>query len=101
MNENKKVYFKCHTPQLLTELCDGVLKSGNFGVLKIPINTLRIYLVLVAQRAAQINDPILNELMCNMTLYEVADPYSKDYNKKILDQVKKDADKQRIKEKEA
>jgi hypothetical protein len=98
MTKGKKVSFKCHTPQLLTEICDGALATGNFGILKVPLNVLRNYLVLVAQRASQLNDPILNELMCNMTLYEVADPYSKEYDKKILKAVSKKADIKRKEE---
>jgi hypothetical protein len=98
MKKVTTVHFKCHTPQLLTEICECALSTGNFGILKIPLNVLRNYLGLVAQRAAQINDPILNQLMCEMTLYEVADPYSKDYDAKVLRQVAESAEKQRIEE---
>lgn len=98
--ETKTVSFKCHTPQLLKEICEGALSTGNFGILKIPLNIFRNYLGLVAQRASQINDPILNKLMCDMTLYEVADPYSTEYDKAVLKQVEEKANNQEAKEKE-
>ena len=57
------------------------------------------YLDSVATRASELNDPILNKLMCDMALYEVANPSSKEYNQEILDEVYQKAREQRIKEK--
>ena len=34
----------------------------------------------MSQRASELNDPILNNLMCKLTLYSIADPDSSDYN---------------------
>jgi len=41
----------------------------------------------VAERASQINDPQLNALMCRLALYEVADPFSKSYDKKVVERI--------------
>ena len=40
----------------------------------------------MGERAAIINDSVLNKLMVRLTLYTIADPESEDYNK---EQVKK------------
>ena len=72
-----------HTPNLLNEIADHALTS-NSGVLKVPLNQFRLLLVQVANRASQLNDPVLNQLMCELTLYEEADPQSKAYNKQLL-----------------
>jgi len=90
--------FKCHTPGLIKEITESGLRQDS-GVLKIPINIFMRYLQSIATRASEINDPILNKIMCDMALYEVADPYSKDYDQKIVDEVYKKAAKQRLKEK--
>lgn len=83
--------FKVHVPQLLTEVADSGL-AQNMGVLKIPLNMLRKYLLSVTERASQLNDPILNKLMCEMALYDEADPQSEHYNPKLVEQVYKAAE---------
>ena len=76
--------FKVHTPNLLKEIADFGLPQ-NSGVLFVPLNQFRTLLLKVAERASLIGDPILNKLMCDLTLYEVADPQSKEYDKDVLD----------------
>ena len=85
--QNEILEFKCHTPLLLKEIVEAGLRE-NQGVLKIPLNVLRRLLVKVANRAAEINDPIMNHLMCLLTFYEVADPESKEFDTNILEDVK-------------
>lgn len=89
--------FKIQTVTLLHEIADAGLDRG-MGVLKVPLNVLVRYLDSVATRASQLNDPILNKLMCDMALYEVADPSSKEYNQEVLDEVYQKAKQQRIEE---
>lgn len=72
---NTTVHFKINTPQFLKEVFDNY--PGNGGVLKVPVNVLRTMLWAVAERASELNDPILNGLMCDMALYAIADPYDK------------------------
>lgn len=67
--------FRVHTPQLL----DEIASCSNQPILKIPLNMLRMLLAQVGKRAAELNDPKLNALMCQLTIYSVADPYNKDY----------------------
>jgi len=65
----KTVHFKCHVPNLLKEVTENALVK-NAGVLRTPLNVFRNYLGLIAQRAAQIDDPELNILMLETALYE-------------------------------
>jgi hypothetical protein len=74
----KKLHFRVHTPNLLHEVVDNGLRPG-MGVLRIPLDTLRRLLAQVAQRCTEINDPVLNRLMFDLTLYELPSPSSKKY----------------------
>jgi hypothetical protein len=85
MAKTKKVYFKIHVPQFLKEVSNCAI-SDKSGVLFIPLNIFRTYLGLVAQRCSEINDPVLNKLMCEMALYEISDPESKDYDHELTQQ---------------
>jgi hypothetical protein len=42
----------------------------------------------VATRASQLNDDKLNSLMCRLTLYEISDPYSKEYDEELSNKIK-------------
>lgn len=75
--------WKVHTANLLKE----ILNNPGTGVLRIPLLTLSRLLIAVAERAAQLNDPILNDLMCRLTLYEIADPEKKSYNPLVVDEI--------------
>ena len=79
--------WKCHTPRLLEE----ILNNPGAGILLRPIQLFGIMLASVAQRAAELDDPILNKLMCQLTLYEIADPESKEYNKEVVARLYKEA----------
>ena len=88
---NNKVFlteWKCHTPRLLEE----ILMNPGTELLLRPIQLFGKMLSNVAERASQLNDPILNKLMCQLTLYEVADPYSNEYNKETVEHVYKVAE---------
>jgi len=90
--------FSVHTPNFLKEISDYAIPQTS-GVLFIPLNIFRGLLLKVAERASKLNDPILNKLMCQLTLYDVADPSSKDYSIKILSEIKKAAKLMEEKEK--
>jgi hypothetical protein len=62
--------WTCHTPNLLAE----VLNNKGSEVLRMPINIFSRLLHRVAERASQLNDPELNLLMMDLTLYDIADP---------------------------
>lgn len=76
----KILHFRVDTVALLTEIVDNALPRKN-GVLKVPLNTLRVLLGRVAQRCTELNDPVLNRLMFDLTLYELPLPGSPEYGK--------------------
>lgn len=88
--KKKPLRFKVHTPNLLREIANCALPQ-NSGVLKVPLNIFQMYLGKIADRCIEINDPILNEIMCDMTLYDEADPESKNYSKKLVNKVYRNA----------
>ena len=81
-----KLSFKIHTPRLLDEILNS---NDSMGIFSVPINVFANLLARVAQRASELNDPILNHLMCELTLYEIADPYNVNYDKLILEEIEK------------
>lgn len=75
--------WRVNTPALLKEIFDNNPKLG--GIFYQPANIFRMLLIEVAERAIVINDPILNALMCRLSLYAESDPYdTANYNHDIL-----------------
>lgn len=74
--------WKVHTPNLLRE----VLENPGTSALRIPLNIFGKLLAEVGERAAEINDPKLNELMLRLAIYEQGDPeiYTFDQISKFL-----------------
>ena len=93
-----KAHFRVHTINLLKEIVDGAMPR-TMGVLFVPINTFKALLGKVAERAIELNDPIMNMLMYDLTLYSIADPESPDYDEKAMQEIYDLAYKQKIKEK--
>jgi len=62
--------WKVHTPNLLRE----IFSNKGTEALRLPLNIFGRRLAEVAERAAEINDPALNILMLDLTLYELGDP---------------------------
>lgn len=80
-----KKEFSVHTPNLLNE----ILQNNTTGIFKIPLVSLSNLLERVSQRASELNDPVLNNLMCKLTLYSIADPQSDDYNLEKIREIEK------------
>jgi hypothetical protein len=45
---------------------------------------------MVGERASELNDPQLNALMCRLTIYEIADPESKNYKPRVVKKIMKE-----------
>lgn len=73
--------WKVHTPNILKE----VMNCGGSSALRIPLTIFSHLLAEVGQRAAQLNDPKLNELMVRLTIYSVADPEDPNYDQSIVE----------------
>lgn len=65
--ENLSTEWKVHTPNLLKEIAD------NEWAMKMPLQIFGALLFQVAQRALELKDNRLNDLMVKLTLYEKDD----------------------------
>lgn len=72
----QRLKWRVHTPRLLQEVASHSAQP----VLVQPLRIFGRLLAEVGERAAQLNDPKLNALMCRLTIYTVADPASPDYD---------------------
>ena len=79
MAKEIKAGWKVNTPQFLREIMINSQVAG----LKIPMQIFASLLAQVATRASELNDDELNALMCRLSLYEISDPYSKEYDEKL------------------
>lgn len=77
--------WRVNTPALLQEI--GIISVKGAGIMKIPLQIFGHVLSEVGERAAQINDPQLNALMCRLAIYEISDPYDPNYDKKKVDEI--------------
>lgn len=83
-NLGKKMSFDVNTPQFLKEACENC-ENGMYAICW---NIFRTLLWMVAERASELNDPVLNALMIRMNLYEI--PNKKRYT--IIKKLKKEYD---------
>lgn len=68
--------WRVHTANLI----DEALTNPGTAILKVPFTIMCGLLAKVGERAAVLNDPELNKLMCQLTIYEIADPTSDGYD---------------------
>lgn len=80
--------WKVNTASMLKEL----VSNNDTAIMRIPVNIFKSLLAKVGERAAELNDPELNVLMCRLAIYSVADPYDKDFNPKIVNKILKKAE---------
>lgn len=66
-NMGDTLSFDVNTPQFLKEACENV-EGGMYAVCW---NIFRNLLAQVAERATELNDPVLNTLMIRLNLYEI------------------------------
>ena len=84
-NMGDKLSFDVNTPQFLKEACENSEK----GMYAVCWNVFRNLLAQVAERATELNDPVLNTLMIRLNLYEI--PNKDRY--KVIEQLKEMYDK--------
>lgn len=80
-----KPEWKVNIPGLFKE----ILNNGQCAILRVPLQVTADILAKVAKRAIELDDPELNALMCRLALYEQSDPYSKSYDRKLMDRVRR------------
>lgn len=74
--------FDLNTPRFLKEACE----NSKHGVYSACWNVFSSLLSMVAERATELNDPIMNVLMLRLNLYEVPN----EERHKIIEQIKED-----------
>lgn len=82
-SEEIELHWKVHTPNLLQE----ILENPQTSILKVPLNIFGKLLYAVGRRASQLNDDELNALMVRLTIYEISDPSSAEYDLKTVNEI--------------
>lgn len=82
LTTGKNLYWKVNTGGLLKE----IMCNPGTGILRRPLEIFASILTEAGERAAELNDPKLNAIMCRLAIYAESDPYSKDYNKELTEQ---------------
>jgi len=75
-----KTAWKVNTPGLLKEIVNN---NKHMSAMATPLQIFAHLLGEVATRASELNDDKMNALMCRLALYEISDPYSKEYDEKL------------------
>ena len=87
--DSNELYWKVNTAQLIKE----ILSNNETGVLSVPLTIFSRILAEVGERASELNDPKLNALMCRLAIYDVADPYSENYDNELVNSIIETANK--------
>lgn len=77
--------FDVNTPQFLREACENC----NNGMYAVCWNVFSGLLAMVAERAVELDDPILNVLMIRLNMYEVPN----DERRKIIEDIRREIGK--------
>lgn len=85
-----KMKWRVHTPELFNRIFEISAKRKDAEILQNPLIIFKDLLVKVGERASELDDPKLNALMCRLTIYAVADPQDKEYDKKLLNKILKE-----------
>lgn len=76
-SKGKSVKWRVNTPAFLSEIGNN---NPTMSGMRQPLMIFASLLGEVATRASELNDDKLNALMCRLALYEISDPYSKEYD---------------------
>lgn len=82
--KKSKAQWRVNTPQFLKEIGEN---NPTLAGMRAPLNIFKAILSEVACHASELNDPKLNALMCRLALYEISDPYSKEYDSKRVNEI--------------
>lgn len=88
MEEKNKANWRVHTMNLFKEIVEETNSKDSEAITK-PLQIMAGLLFEVGKRASELDDPRLNELMCRLTIYTIADPQNKDYDPVMLDKILK------------
>lgn len=78
MEEDLLIQWRVNTPAFLKEIGNS---NPSMSIMAKPLMIFASILGEVASRASELNDTKMNALMARLALYEITDPYSKEYDK--------------------
>jgi hypothetical protein len=79
LSNGENLEWRVCTPALLEE----ILNNKGCQILARPLQIFGHILAEVGERAAEINDPKLNALMCRLSIYAISNPYDPEYDKEL------------------
>ena len=79
-----KMIWRFNTPEFFREVSNNI---PQMSALRAPLVIFRSLLIEVGERAIELNDPKLNALMIRLSLYSISDPYDKDYDPKLVNEI--------------
>lgn len=82
MSAARALRWKVHTPNLLKEIAS----NPQLWAVVTPLQIFANLLAEVAERAIELGDDQLNQLMLRLTLYEQADPESRDFVRGLVEE---------------
>ena len=83
MAQNKNnLKWSVNAPQLLQEIS----LNKDLWVLNKPLNIFQSILGELAKRAIEIDDKELNKIMIRLSLYDISNPQSKDFNQQQINE---------------
>lgn len=83
LTNGSNLEWRVCTPALLKE----ILNNPGCQILARPLQIFGYILAEVGERAAELNDPKLNALMCRLAIYAISDPYNEEYNKELSNEI--------------
>lgn len=78
-----KPRWRVHTAQILAE----IMQNPSCNILMQPLLIMDELLREVSARAIELDDPVLNRLMLQLTLYSVSDPNSPDHDAELTNRL--------------
>lgn len=87
MVDNIGVHWKVNTASMLNE----VLTNPGTSIFIKPFQIFGGILHELGERAAELNDPKLNAIMCKLAIYEISDPYHPNYDAEAVSKIMDEA----------
>lgn len=88
VHQDKMLQWRVNTPAFLKEIGEN---NPTMAIMAKPLTIFGAILGEVATRASELNDPKLNALMARLALYEITDPYSKEYDREVTNNLIRNA----------
>jgi len=86
--ETEIMKWRIHTTEFFNRIQEISSSLKETEAIIDPLIIFRDLLVQVGKRASKLDDPIMNALMCRLTIYGIADPQDKEnYNPKLVKKV--------------